>query len=90
MSVRIIPARSGKGWEYDIRLCWPEGGRLRERGKAPLTSKSAAQRWAEARERVIASESTGCTPITLISGRTRLTYDAIPAISPPPPTATTS
>ncbi len=33
----------------------------------------------------IASESSVCTPITLISGRTALTYAATPAISPPPP-----
>lgn len=55
MTVRIVPARSGKGWEYDLRLTWPEGGRIRERGKAPLTAKDAARRWAEARERSIAA-----------------------------------
>lgn len=53
MSVRIVPARSGKGFEYDIRLVWPEGGRLRERGKCPVTGKDASRRWAEARERAI-------------------------------------
>lgn len=53
MSVRIVPARSGKGWEYDIRFTWPEGGRLRERGKCPPAGKDAAKRWAEARERSI-------------------------------------
>lgn len=53
MSVRIVPARSGKGFEYDIRLTWPEGGRLRERGKCPVTGKDASKRWAEARERAI-------------------------------------
>ena len=41
-----------------------------------------------ASERAIASESSGCTPITLMSGRTRFTYAAIPLISPPPPIAT--
>ncbi|MDT4818725.1 hypothetical protein FQZ97_518250 [compost metagenome] len=39
-------------------------------------------------ERFIASESTVCTPITLISGRTALMYEATPEISPPPPMAT--
>lgn len=55
MSVRIIPARSGKGFEYDIRFTWPEGGRLRERGKSPVSGKDASKRWAEARERAIAT-----------------------------------
>lgn len=54
MTVRIVPARSGKGLEYDIWHTWPEGGRVRERGKVPVTGKDAARRWAEARERVIA------------------------------------
>ncbi len=49
---------------------------------ASLTRRPAAS------ERAIASESTGCTPMILISGRTRLTYDAIPLTSPPPPIAT--
>jgi integrase len=53
MSVRIVAARSGKGFEYDVRLTWPEGGRLRERGKCPTTGKDASKRWAEAREREI-------------------------------------
>ena len=39
---------------------------------ASLTRRPAAS------ERAIASESSGCTPITLISGRTRFTYAAMP------------
>ena len=50
MSVTIRKYRRG-GWEVDIRLRLPNGRRYRERGKAPGTSKSAAQRWAEDRER---------------------------------------
>ena len=50
MSVTIRKYRRG-GWEADIRLRLPNGRRYRERGKAPGTSKSAAQRWAEDRER---------------------------------------
>lgn len=50
MSVQIRPARGGKGWEYDIRIRWPEGGRHRERANAPTSSKSASLRWAQARE----------------------------------------
>lgn len=56
MSVRIVPARAGKGFEYDVRIVWPEGGRLRERGKCPMTGKDPSKRWAEARERAIMLE----------------------------------
>ncbi|HZT75878.1 MAG TPA: hypothetical protein VFA27_04415 [Vicinamibacterales bacterium] len=41
------------GWEVDIRVPLPDGTLIRERKKAPATSKTAAQRWAEARERVL-------------------------------------
>lgn len=50
MSVRVKPFRSG-GWEVDIRTRLPNGERYRVRKKAPCTSKSAARRWGEARER---------------------------------------
>jgi integrase len=50
MSVRIRPYRGG-GWEVDIAFRLPNGSRLRERSKAPVTSKSAAYRWGEDRER---------------------------------------
>jgi integrase len=49
MSVSVRPKRGGKGWEYDLRLRWPDGERFRERANAPVTSKSAALRWAENR-----------------------------------------
>src|SRR6266545_7188385 len=53
MSVTIRPYRSG-GWEIDIRVVTPDGTRqLRERKRSPLSSRSAAQRWAEGRERVL-------------------------------------
>ena len=39
-------------------------------------------------ERSIAFASSGSTPTTLISGRRRFTYAAMPPIRPPPPTAT--
>jgi hypothetical protein len=53
MSVRITNyTKNGKtGWEVDIRYRTPEGTRLRERCKAPVTSKSGATRWAQDRER---------------------------------------
>ena len=53
MSVTIRPYRSG-GWEIDIRVVTPDGARdLRERRRAPMSSRSAAVRWAEGRERVL-------------------------------------
>ena len=50
MSVIVRPYRRG-GWEVDI--CWlgVDGRRRRERRRVAVTSKSAAQRWGEARER---------------------------------------
>src|SRR5262245_48481936 len=50
MSVTIRRYRRG-GWEVDIRLRLPNGLRHRDRCKAPVSSKSAAQRWGEERER---------------------------------------
>ena len=50
MSVILRPYRRG-GWEVDIRLVLPDDSEHRERRKAPMATKSAAQRWAEARER---------------------------------------
>src|SRR5215210_6866585 len=53
MSVTIRPYRRG-GWEIDIRVVTPDGARqLRERRRAPMSSRSAAVRWAEGRERVL-------------------------------------
>src|SRR5712691_10723397 len=50
MSVKIRPYRTG-GWEVDITVRLPNGSRLRERSRAPVSSKSAAQRWEEDHER---------------------------------------
>ena len=50
MSVTIRPYRRG-GWEVDIRVVLPDDSEHRQRRKAPVASKSAAQRWAEDRER---------------------------------------
>ena len=50
MSVTIRPYVNG-GWEADIRVQLPNGTPIRERRKAPGSSRTAAQRWAEARER---------------------------------------
>jgi integrase len=50
MSVNIRPYRNG-GWEVDITFRLPNGSRHRERSRAPVSSKSGAQRWGEDRER---------------------------------------
>lgn len=50
MSVTVRPYRRG-GWEVDIRLRLPNGSRHRERSKVSITSKSAARRWGQDRER---------------------------------------
>ena len=50
MSVKVRPYRRG-GWEVDIRVFLPDGSRRRERRTVCVSSKSAALRWGEARER---------------------------------------
>src|SRR3954471_21841628 len=53
MSVTIGPNRRA-GWEADIRVVTPDGARrIRERKRAPVSSRSAATRWAEGRERIL-------------------------------------
>jgi hypothetical protein len=53
MSVRIRPYRRG-GWEIDICVVTPAGSRrARERKRSPLSSRTAALRWAEGRERLL-------------------------------------
>jgi integrase len=53
MTVTVRPYRAGekKGWEVDIRLVYPDGSKGRERRKAPVSARSAALRWGQARER---------------------------------------
>ena len=47
MSVTIRPYRRG-GWEVDIRVVTPDGKQqLRERKRTPVSSRSAALRWAK-------------------------------------------
>jgi integrase len=50
MSVTVRPYRNG-GWEVEVTVRLPNGSRHRERTKAPVSSKSAAHRWGEDRER---------------------------------------
>jgi integrase len=52
MTVKVRPYRGTKDkYEVDIRFEWPDGDEYRERVKAPVSSKSGAQRWGEQRER---------------------------------------
>ena len=44
MSVKVRPYRRS-GWEVDIRVTLPDQSEHRLRRKAPVASKSAAQRW---------------------------------------------
>ena len=50
MSVKVRPYRRG-GWEVDVRVVLPDGSRRRDRRRAPVSSRSAAVRWGQARER---------------------------------------
>jgi hypothetical protein len=52
MSITLRPYRRG-GWEVDITLRLPNGSQHRERKRASHFSKSAAQRWAQDRERYL-------------------------------------
>ncbi|MDQ3349215.1 MAG: site-specific integrase [Acidobacteriota bacterium] len=61
MSVTVRPYRRG-GWEVDITVRLPDGSRHRERSRAPLSSKSAAQRWGVEREREWFNELTRPQP----------------------------
>jgi integrase len=53
MSVTIRKYKSHDAWEVDIRIRLPDGAIVRERRKAPVSSRSAAMRWAESRERLL-------------------------------------
>lgn len=61
MSVTVRPYRRG-GWEVDIRVTLPDRSEHRLRRKCSLSSKSAAKRWAEDRERAWFKELTTPTP----------------------------
>lgn len=64
MSVIVRPYRRG-GWEVDLRVTLPDESEHRLRLKAPFGSKSAAQRWAEERERHWYRELTRPRPTTV-------------------------
>jgi integrase len=52
VTVRRYRKRGRTGWEIDMRVVLPDGAEHRQRRKAPVSSKSAALRWGEDRERV--------------------------------------
>src|ERR1700687_843458 len=50
MSVAVRPYRRG-GWHVDVMTRLPDGTPYRERRRLSITSKSAARRWGQDRER---------------------------------------
>src|SRR5688500_232338 len=63
MSVTVRPYRRG-GWEVDIRVELPDHTEHRQRRRSPVSSKSAAQRWGEAREREWYAQLTNPQPVS--------------------------
>ena len=62
MSVRVTPYPRG-GWEVDVRVVLPDGSRRRDRRKVSVTSRSAACRWGQARERELLKPSVAPSPL---------------------------
>ncbi len=60
MSVRVARTHTGR-WEVDIRVILPDGSRHRKRTRVALSSKTAARRWGEQRERVLISHGVAKT-----------------------------
>ncbi len=70
MSVRVTAWKgTQRGYEIDIRIAWPEGGRYRERVKSPVSGESAALRWGLRREmevlRLGREGASGAAPIVV-------------------------
>jgi integrase len=53
MAVTLRRYQGGDAWEVDIRVQLPHGTAIRERKKAPVSGRAAAERWGQARERVL-------------------------------------
>lgn len=51
MTCKVRQYRDTASWEVDIHFTWPDGRTHRSRVKAPVTSRSGALRWGEAKER---------------------------------------
>jgi hypothetical protein len=57
MSVVIRPYRGrSDAFEVDITVLFPDGTKLRERKKSPVTSKSGSKRWAEDRKKKLEAD----------------------------------
>ncbi len=50
MGVKIRPYMNG-GWEVDVLLTLPDGRKIRDRRKAPVSTRTEALRWGRERER---------------------------------------
>ena len=59
MTVKVRPYQRSKreGWEVDICVTLPDGKEVRERRRAPVSTKQQAQRWGEGRERELLLEA---------------------------------
>jgi integrase len=55
MSVTVRPYKRG-GWEVEVRVLLPDGTRVRERKKSPVSTKSGSKRWGERREKALVEE----------------------------------
>jgi integrase len=55
MSVTVRPYKRG-GWEVEVRVLLPDGMRVRERKKSPVSTKSGSKRWGERREKALIEE----------------------------------
>lgn len=73
MSVTVRPYQGGPAWEVDIRLQLPDGTKIRERKKSPVSSKSGTEKWGRERERAI----------ILNGGRRKVTGEAHKATTSP-------
>jgi Phage integrase, N-terminal SAM-like domain len=49
--MRVTVRKHPRGWQVDIFYRLPDGRRARERRRVRVSTKTAAQRWGEARER---------------------------------------
>ena len=65
MAVTIRKYKRG-GWEVDIRVTLPDDTEHRQRRRAPMASRSAAQRWGEDRERAWYQKLTHLQPEPVI------------------------
>ncbi|MDC3958524.1 tyrosine-type recombinase/integrase [Polyangium jinanense] len=59
MTVKVRPYKRSQreGWEVDICVNLPNGEEVRERRRAPVATKSQAQRWGERREHELLREA---------------------------------